>query len=457
MNHLSSALSTSKKQKKSLPKGLNEDIVRFISQDKKEPPWMLTLRLQAFKEFEQKTKPAWGVNLQELDFDDIYYYLPSHLKQQRTWEDVPRDVKDTFEKIGIPQAEREYLAGVTSQFDSEVIYGSLRKKLQKQGVLFMSMDEGLRKHPDIVKTYFSTLVPAKDNKFTALNTAVWSGGTFLYVPKGVKVEMPLQAYFWISSPLAGQFERTLIVVDEGAYVHYIEGCSAPIYSDQSLHSGVVEIFVGPNATCQYSTIQNWYTNVYNLVTKRARVSKNGKMFWVDGNFGSKATMKYPACYLEGEGAHGEMLSIAVAGKGQHQDTGAKMIHRAKGTTSTIVSKSISQQGGRASYRGVVHIDKKAYNCRSSVVCNGLVLDDQSRSDSYPVNSITNATALLEHEATVSKIREDQVSYLLSRGLTRTQANALIISGFIEPIVSYFPMEYAVELNRLIEMEIEGGL
>jgi Fe-S cluster assembly protein SufB len=438
-------------------KGVSQDTVKNISATKGEPQWMLNLRLKALETFYQKPLPIWGSDLSELNFDAISYYFDHGAKTKRSWNQVPKEIKITFDRLGIPKAEQEYLAGVSSQFDSEVIYGSLKENLKKQGVVFSSMDEGLKYYSKLVKQYFSTLVSAEDNKFAALNTAVWSGGTFLYVPKGVKVTMPLQAYFWINSPLAGQFERTLIILEESASVHYIEGCSAPRYTDQSLHSGVVEIFVGKNARCQYSTIQNWSTNVYNLVTKKAIVYESGEMFWVDGNFGSLTTMKYPACLLKGKGAHGEMLSVSMAAKDQCQDTGAKMIHLASNTTSAITSKSLSKGGGKSSYRGLVYIDEKVKHCHSKITCNSLILDDKSSANAYPDNKIRSSNATVEHEATVSKIEEEQLLYLMSRGFSEKEANTLIVSGFIEPVVQQFPLEYAVELNRLIELEMEGNV
>ncbi len=439
------------------PKGLSKDIVLAISKQKCEPQWMLEIRLKAYEEFIKRPMPNWGADLSEINFDEIYYYLKPMDKQERKWEEVPDQIKETFEKLGIPEAERKYLAGVKSQYDSEVIYGSLQKQLSDQGVIFLSMDEGLKQYPELVKQYFGTVVGLNDNKFAALNTAVWSGGSFLYVPSGVEVELPLQAYFRINSNHAGQFERTLIIVEKSAKVHYVEGCSAPAYSEGSLHAAVVEVIVKEEALCQYTTIQNWYTNVYNLVTKRARVESNAKMFWVDGNLGSKVTMKYPACILAGSGAHGEMLSIAFAKEDQQLDSGAKMIHLSPHTTSQIVSKSVSKGGGRASYRGLVSISPTATNCRSKVVCDALLLDPQSRSDTYPTNKILNNTATLEHEATVAKVGEEQLFYLMSRGLSEEQANAVIVAGFLEPIVRQLPMEYAIELNRLIELEMEGSV
>jgi len=438
-------------------KGLDEVVVRMISASKQEPLWMLDYRLRAYHQYLEKPLPSWGVDLSELNFDDIYYYLKPKVTEQKKWSDVPDDIKNTFEKLGIPQAEKEMLAGVKSQYDSEVIYGSLQTQLAKQGVIFLSMDEGLKQYPEIVKKYFASVVGIGDNKFASLNTAVWSGGSFLYVPENVEVELPLQAYFRINSKHAGQFERTLIIVEKNAKVHYVEGCSAPAYTDDALHSAVVEVIVKENAHCQYTTIQNWYPNVYNLVTKRAKVETQAKMYWVDGNLGSKVTAKYPCCVLAGEKAHGEMLSIAFAKKGQILDSGAKMIHLASDTTSQIVSKSISMDGGRSSYRGIVQVTPRAYRCRSKVNCDALILDNKSRSDTYPTNQILNTDTILEHEATVSKISQEQLFYLQSRGLSEKQASSVIIAGFLEPIVSQLPMEYAIELNRLIELEMEGAV
>jgi Fe-S cluster assembly protein SufB len=447
---------TSKYKYKS-PKGLNEKIVREISTQKNEPDWMLQFRLEGLKNFLKAPMPKWGADLSKLNFEEIYYYLRPTNQSSRTWKDVPDDIKNTFEKLGIPEAERKYLSGVKSQYDSEVVYGSLKKQLQRKGVIFLGMDDALKQHPELVKKYFASVVPVGDNKFAALNTAVWSGGSFIYVPRGVEVDLPLQAYFRINSAHAGQFERTLIILEEDSKMHYIEGCSAPSYTEGSLHSAVVEIIIKPRARCQYTTIQNWYTNVYNLVTKRAKVEANAKMFWVDGNLGSYKTMKYPACVLVGDRAHGETLSVAFAGKGQQLDAGAKMIHLAPNTTSQIISKSISKDGGQASYRGMVSVAPGAKNSKSKVVCDALILDDQSRSDTYPVNKILTQDVSLEHEATVSKVGEEQLFYLMSRGLSEEQASAMIVSGFIEPIVKNLPMEYAVELNRLVELEMEGSV
>lgn len=438
-------------------KGLSEKVVRNLSGQKGEPKWMLEYRLAAFKRYQQMPTPLWGGNIDEIKFDDIHYYLKPAAKSARNWDDVPKEIKQTFDKIGVPQAEKKMLAGVTGQFDSEKIYGSLKAALAKKGVIFLSMDEGLKEYSEVVKRYFGTIVPMGDNKLAALNSAVWSGGSFVYVPKGVEVGLPLQAYFRINTERAGQFERTLIVAEEGSSVHYVEGCSAPAYSSGSLHSAVVEILVKKSAKVQYTTVQNWYRNVYNLVTKRARVEEEGQMRWIDGNLGSKLTMKYPSCFLVGRKALGETLSIAMAGAGQHQDAGAKMIHLAPETTSQIISKSISKAGGRATYRGLVQINKGAHHSRSKVVCDALILDEQSRSDTYPTNRIFENQVTLEHEATVSKIGEQQLFYLMSRGLEEHAAEAIIVNGFLEPIMKQIPMEYAVEMNRLVELEMEGSV
>jgi Fe-S cluster assembly protein SufB len=435
------------------PKGINEQVIKEISARKGEPAWMLEKRLQAFEVFKEKSMPTWGADLSSINFDNFHYYIKPEGDSTKTWDDVPDDIKNTFDKIGIPQAEREYLSGVKSQYDSEVMYGSIKPALEKQGVLFLSFDEALKLHPEIIKQYFGTIIPATDNKFAALNTAVWSGGSFVYIPENVKVTLPLQAYFRINSSDAGQFERTLIIAEKGASVHYTEGCSAPAYSSGSLHSAVVEIIVKENAKVQYTTIQNWYKNVYNLVTKRAIAHKNAHMSWVDCNLGSKITMKYPSVYLVGEHAHGEILSIAFAGKGQHQDAGGKIIHNAPNTTSLITSKSICKDGGRSSYRGLLHVAKNAKNSKSKVVCDALILDDRSETDTYPTMDIKNNKVKIEHEATVSKVSEKQLFYLTSRGLSETEASSLIVNGFIEPIVKELPMEYAVELNRLIKLEM----
>ena len=438
-------------------RGLSEDVVRQISQSKGEPEWMLEYRLKALEAFEKKPMPTWGANLSKIDFQNIYYFVKPSDEEKRTWEDVPEEIKITFDRLGVPQAEREYLAGVKAQYDSEVAYSSLVGELEDQGVIFSSTDEALKKHPEIFRKYFGKVVPFADNKFSALNSAVWSGGSFVYVPKGVVVNRPLQAYFRINAQNMGQFERTLIIVEEGAFAHYVEGCTAPVYSSDSLHAAVVEVIVKPGARFRYTTIQNWSDNVYNLVTKRARVEENAVMEWVDGNLGSKTTMKYPSCYLVGEGAKGEVLSIAYASKGQHQDAGGKMIHAAPNTSSRIISKSVSLRGGRTSYRGLVDITPAAPNSKSRVECDALILDPFSATDTFPTMRINESSANVEHEATVSKIGEEKLFYLTSRGLTESEAMSLIVSGFVEPIVKELPMEYAVELNRLIELEMEGSV
>jgi len=438
-------------------KGLNEDLVRKISSMKDEPEWMLDIRLKALKKYREMTMPTWGGDLSPIDFEDIHYYVRPKTQDAKTWEDVPEAIKNTFEKIGVPEAEREMLAGVKGQYDSEVVYGSLKKALSEKGVIFLSMDEGLKLYPEIVKEHFGKVIPMGDNKLAALNTAVWSGGSFVYVPNNVDVGLPLQAYFRINTENAGQFERTLIIAEEGSKMHYIEGCSAPSFSSASLHAAVVEIYVKKKAKVQYSTVQNWYKNVYNLVTKRARVEEDAEMRWVDGNLGSKLTMKYPSCILVGRRAHGEVLSIAWAGGGQHQDTGAKMIHLAPETTSQIISKSISKNGGRATYRGMIHMVPGAWGSRSKVVCDALILDEKSRSDTYPVNKIQENDVVLEHEATVSRVSEEQLLYLQSRGITAEEASAMIVNGFMEPVVKEIPMEYAIEMNRLVELEMEGSV
>jgi len=438
-------------------KGLNADIVRQISALKKEPAWMTEIRLQAYEIFLQKPMPNWGGDLSGIDFDDIFYYVRATDQTERDWDEVPAEIKDTFDRLGIPEAEQKYLQGVSAQYDSESVYHNLRKDLEDKGVLFLDMDSALRQYPEIVRQYFGTVIPMHDNKFAALNTAVWSGGSFIYVPPGVKIEMPLQAYFRINTQNMGQFERTLIIVDEGAYVHYVEGCTAPTYSSNSLHSAVVEILVRENGRCRYTTIQNWSNNVYNLVTKRAVAEKKATMEWVDGNLGSKLTMKYPAVILAGEGAHGEVLSIAFSGKGQHQDAGAKITHLAPNTTSQIISKSISKDGGRSSYRGLLKIGPEAHGSRSNVVCDALLLDDISRSDTYPTIEVDAKDVTMGHEASVSKIGEDQLFYLMSRGMGEDEANALIVNGFLEPLVKELPMEYALELNRLIQIQLEGSI
>jgi Fe-S cluster assembly protein SufB len=438
-------------------KGLDEEKVRQISAMKHEPEWMTDIRVQAYHEFLSRPTPQWGGDLSQLDYDNIFYYMRATDKTERDWKDVPPEIKDTFDKLGIPEAEQKFLQGVSAQYDSESVYHNLRQDLEAKGVLFLDMDSALREHPEIVKEYFGTIIPYNDNKFAALNTAVWSGGSFIYVPPGVHIEMPLQAYFRINTQNMGQFERTLIIVDEGAYVHYVEGCTAPTYSSDSLHSAVVEILVKEGGRCRYTTIQNWSNNVYNLVTKRAVAEKNATMEWVDGNLGSRLTMKYPAVILKGEGAHGEVLSIAFAGKGQHQDAGAKITHLAPNTTSQIISKSISKDGGRASYRGLLKVAEGADNIKSNVVCDALLLDDESRSDTYPTIEIDAQRVTMGHEASVSKIGEDQLFYLMTRGMSEDEANAMIVNGFLEPLVKELPMEYALELNRLIQIQLEGSI
>ncbi len=438
-------------------KGLDEEIVNQISDLKGEPDWMRQFRLQALKVFQSKPLPRWGGNLDEIDFQDIYYYIKPADRQGRTWEEVPEEIKRTFDRLGIPEAEKKYLAGVKAQYESEVVYGSLREELAKQGVIFLDTDTALKEHPDLFREYFGTIVPPSDNKFAALNSAVWSGGSFIYVPPGVKVEYPLQAYFRINAENMGQFERTLIIVDEGAYVHYVEGCTAPMYSSESLHSAVVEIIVKRGARCRYTTIQNWANNIYNLVTKRAVAYQDATMEWIDGNLGSRLTMKYPAVYMLEPGARGEILSIAFASRGQHQDAGAKVVHCAPHTSSRIVSKSISKNGGRSSYRGLVRVQRGAHHAKSNVVCDALILDPHSRSDTYPYIEIEEDDVLIGHEASVSRIGEEQLFYLMSRGLSEAEASAMIVNGFIEPLVRELPMEYAVEMNRLIQLQMEGSV
>jgi Fe-S cluster assembly protein SufB len=438
-------------------RGLNPEIVAMISEHKNEPEWMRKRRLKALEYFRARPLPEWGGNLDEIDFENMYYYIRPTEKQAKSWEDLPADIKNTWDRLGIPEAEKKYLAGVGAQYESEVVYHKLKEDLESQGVLFLDMDSGLREHEDLVKEYFGTVIPANDNKFAALNSAVWSGGSFIYVPPGVKIEMPLQAYFRINAENMGQFERTLIIVDEDAYVHYVEGCTAPIYTTDSLHSAVVEIIVKAGGRCRYTTIQNWSQNVYNLVTKRAVAYENATMEWVDGNLGSKLTMKYPAIWLMGEGAHGEVLSIAFAGEGQHQDAGGKCVHVAPNTTSVITSKSISKNGGRASYRGLLEVAKGAHGAKSKVVCDALILDEDSRSDTYPYIRIDENKVDIGHEATVSKIGEEQLFYLMSRGIPEHEAAAMIVSGFVEPITKELPLEYAVEMNRLIQLQMEGSV
>ncbi|MER3452762.1 MAG: Fe-S cluster assembly protein SufB [Acidimicrobiia bacterium] len=439
-------------------KGLSEEIVREMSWMKGEPDWMLQFRLRALRNFERKPMLPWfAVNMPDLDFQDIYYYIKPTDKQVDAWDELPPAVKETYEKLGIPEAERKYLAGVTAQYESEVVYHKNREELERMGVLFADMDTAVREWPDLVRKYFGTVIPPNDNKFAALNSAVWSGGSFIYVPPGVEVPMPLQAYFRINAENMGQFERTLIIADEGSRVHYIEGCSAPVYSSDSLHSAVVELVALPGSRITYTTIQNWSTNVYNLVTKRGRAEAEARIEWIDGNIGSKLTMKYPSVYLMGPKASGEVLSVAYAGAGQHQDAGAKMIHAAPETTSTIVSKSISKDGGITTYRGLVRVEEGAHGARSFVRCDALILDEGSISNTRPYMEIGEEDAQIGHEATVSKVGEDQLFYLMSRGLSEEQAMGMIVNGFIEPITRTLPMEFAVELNRLIELNMEGAV
>ncbi|MEK9897323.1 MAG: Fe-S cluster assembly protein SufB [Actinomycetota bacterium] len=439
-------------------RGLNEDVVRDISAKKGEPEWMLDLRLKGLRLFDKKPMPAWGSDLTGIDFDNIKYFVRSTEKQATSWEELPEDIKNTYDKLGIPEAEKQRLvAGVAAQYESEVVYHKIREDLEEQGVVFLDTDTGLREYEDMFREYFGSVIPVGDNKFAALNTAVWSGGSFIYVPKGVHVEIPLQAYFRINTENMGQFERTLIIVDEDAYVHYVEGCTAPIYSSDSLHSAVVEIVVKKGARCRYTTIQNWSTNVYNLVTKRAIAHEGATMEWVDGNLGSKVTMKYPAVWMTGPHARGETLSIAFAGEKQHQDAGAKMVHAAPHTSSSIISKSVARGGGRTSYRGLVQVHEGAHHSKSTVKCDALLVDDISRSDTYPYVDVREDDVAMGHEATVSKVSEDQLFYLMSRGLDEDEAMAMIVRGFVEPIARELPMEYALELNRLIELQMEGAV
>lgn len=438
-------------------RGLSREVVEEISRIKQEPKWMLDFRLHALDVFLSKPMPAWGADLSALDFDNIVYYVRPSERQGRTWDEVPQAIKDTFERLGIPEAERKYLAGVSAQYESEVVYHSIRKDLQEKGIIFCDTDTAVREYPELVREYFGTVVPPEDNKFAALNSAVWSGGSFVYIPKGARAETPLQAYFRINSQNMGQFERTLIIAEEDSFGHYVEGCTAPTYNSESLHSAVVEIIIKDNARIRYTTVQNWAPNVYNLVTKRAVAYRNATMEWVDGNIGSKVTMKYPAVYLLGEGARGSVLSIAVGGKGQHQDTGAKMVHIAPNTTSTIVSKSISQHGGKTTYRGLVEFGPNAAGAKSSVKCDTLILDPESSSDTIPTNEVETSQGHMEHEATVTKVSEEQLFYLMSRGLSEEEATRLIVMGFIEPFTRELPMEFAVEMNRLIKFEMEGAI
>jgi len=438
-------------------KGLSREVVEEISYMKGEPDWMREFRLKAYEHFIRRPMPTWGGDLSEINFDDIYYYIRPTEKQGKSWDEVPEYIKNTFEKLGIPEAERKFLAGVGAQYESEVVYHSLREDLEKQGVIFVDTDTAVREYPDLVKQYFGTIVPANDNKFAALNSAVWSGGSFIYVPENVRVEIPLQAYFRINAENMGQFERTLIICAPGSYVHYVEGCTAPTYSTDSLHSAVVEIIVQEGARCRYTTIQNWSKNVYNLVTKRAAAYRDATMEWVDGNLGSKLTMKYPAVWMMEPGARGEILSVAFAGDGQHQDAGGKVVHVAPHTSSQIISKSISKGTGRSSYRGLVKVYKGAEDVKSNVVCDALLLDETSRTDTYPYMEIEEERVSIGHEATVSKVAEEQIFYLQSRGLTEDEAMSMIVNGFIEPIAKELPLEYAVELNRLIQLEMEGSV
>ena len=439
--------------------GLSEEVVRQISELKEEPEWMTDIRVKAFKHFSERPMPTWGNTsmLEEIDFENICYYLKSSDSTERDWEDVPEDIRNTFERLGIPEAEQKWLSGVTAQYESEAVYHSIREDLEKQGVIFLDMDSGLKEYPEIVKKWFCSVVPYSDNKFSALNTAVWSGGSFIYVPEGVHVEMPVQAYFRINAKNMGQFERTLIIADKGSSIHYVEGCTAPSYSTDSLHSAVVELVALPGSHIRYSTIQNWSSNVYNLVTKRGIAHEDAKIEWVDGNIGSKLTMKYPAVILKGEGSHAEVISVAYSGEGQHQDAGAKIHHLASNTTSKILSKSISKNGGRGSYRGMVTVSPKADNCKLNVVCDALILDEGSRSDTYPTMEVANPSARCEHEASVSKVSDDQLFYLMSRGHSEEESLAMIVNGFFEPFTRELPMEYAVELNQLMALEMEGSI
>ncbi len=438
-------------------KGLSEDIIREISAYKNEPEWMLDFRLRSYKKFLDMEMPTWGCDLSNLDFNDIIYYVKPSEKVEKSWDDVPEDIKETFDKLGIPEAEAKYLSGVSTQYDSEVVYENMIKEVEEKGIIFMDTDSALKKHPELFKKYFSKLIPASDNKFAALNSAVWSGGTFIYIPKGVKLDLPLQAYFRINTQDVGQFERTLIVVDEGADVHYVEGCTAPIYSTQSLHAAVVEIYVADNAKCRYSTVQNWSNNILNLVTKRAKVENNGQMEWIDGNIGSKQTMKYPAVILNGENSKGTCISVAIAGEGKHIDSGAKMIHLGKNSVSKIISKSIAHSGGNATYRGIVEHKKKAIGARSTVECDTIIVDEKSKSDTIPFNIIRNDNSSIAHEATVSKVNDEQLFYLMSRGLSEEKATHIIVMGFIDEFTKELPMEYAIELNRLVNMDMEGSI
>jgi Fe-S cluster assembly protein SufB len=439
------------------PKGLSAQVIHQISEMKGEPKWMLDFRLKAFAHFLKRPMPGWGPDISNLNLEDIYFYIRPTETQGTTWDEVPETIKNTFEKLGIPEAERKFLAGVGAQYESEMVYHSIQKQLESKGVIFLSIEDGLRKHPDLFREYFSTVVPVEDNKFSSLNSAVWSGGSFVYVPKNIKVDLPLQAYFRLNSANIGQFERSLIIADEGSQVHYVEGCTAPQYSTNSFHSGVIEIVVKKGARVRYTTIQNWSTNVYNLVTQRAKVYKSGTMEWVDSNIGSKVTMKYPSCYLMEPGAHGEILSMAFAAKGQIQDAGGKMIHFAPHTSSKITSKSISKAGGRSSYRGLLKVVNGAVGVNSHIICDALLLDPASRSDTYPTIEVDEKDVSIGHEATVSKVGEEKLFYLMSRGLSEEEAMGMVVSGFIEPLVKELPMEYAVEMNRLIQFQMAGAV
>jgi len=438
-------------------RGLNEEVVRQISAKKNEPQWMLDFRLKALDHFEKRPMPMWGGDLSKLNLDDIYFYTKPAEAEGRTWDEVPETIKQTFEKLGIPEAEQKFLAGVGAQYESEMVYHSIQEQLEEKGVIFKSIERGLAEHEELFRQYFGTIIPIEDNKFAALNSAVWSGGSFVYIPPGIKVDMPMQAYFRINQADQGQFERTLIIVDEGAEAHYVEGCTAPIYTTDSFHSGVIEIVVKKGGRFRYTTIQNWSNNMYNLVTQRAIVHQGGTMEWVDSNLGSKLTMKYPSCYLIGEGAHGEILSMSFAGEGQHQDTGGKVIHAAPNTSSKIISKSISKSNGRASYRGLLKVHEGLSGIRSNVVCDALLLDEFSRSDTYPYIEIDSQDVNIGHEASVSKVGEEQLFYLMSRGLSEEEAATMVVSGFIEPLVKELPMEYAIEMNRLIQLQMEGSI
>jgi Fe-S cluster assembly protein SufB len=440
-----------------LAKGLNEEKIKQISEFKNEPEWMLKKRLQGYRQFIKKDMPQWGADLNGIDFEDVTYYASPHTEKKNNWKDVPEDILNTFDKLGIPQAEKKYLAGVATQFESEVVYNKLKKKWNDLGVIYTDCDTGLREHPEIFKKYFGKVIPPHDNKFAALNTAVWSGGSFVYIPAGVKVDIPLQAFFWINAVNMGQFERTLIVAEEGAEVHYVEGCTAPQYSTDSLHAAIVEIYVAKNAKVQYTTIQNWSKNVYNLTTQRGKVEENGSLIWVDANIGSKVTMKYPSVILAGRNSYGEIVSAAVAEEGQHQDTGAKAIHLAEDTKSFINSRSMCKDGGRTSYRGLVKVQNGAKNAKSKIICDALILDNDSQTDTYPYNDIREKQSSIEHEATVSKISEEQLFYLMSRGLSEEEANAMIVAGFMEPVTKELPMEYAAELNALLQMSMEDSV